>query len=143
MLLAALPQSPSLRGPVRGMKRVYSVTQHFYCLAGTMSDTGAYDPSRGALTGTDCCSIGAVQADSQVLVCESPVARHCWHPYNVPMLRLPSPPRPFLPHLSGTCMSLRAQGLREPASAVLLCHRTLRGRSTRRLPVLYQVGHST
>ena len=38
VLLAVLPQSPSPRGPAHGMKRVYSVTRHFYCLAGTKSD---------------------------------------------------------------------------------------------------------
>ena len=72
------------------IKRVSSVTQrHFYCLAGTMSDTGAFDQCSCPLTGTDgggagTGRVGAVPADSQVLVCESQIAR--WHPYNVPIL---------------------------------------------------------
>ena len=34
VLLTALGYGPSPSGPARSMKRVYSVTQHFYCLAG-------------------------------------------------------------------------------------------------------------
>ena len=71
VLLAAVPYSPFPRGPAHSMKRVYSITEHFYCLADRMSDTGAFDP---------CICPGPL---SQVLVSDSPAAPFI--PYDVPI----------------------------------------------------------
>ena len=45
--------SPRDRDPAHCMKRVYIFTQQFYCLAGTMLDTGACYPCSGPLTDID------------------------------------------------------------------------------------------